>query len=536
MSITIYTEDQIKDIVLGFFRNVFPSQDLSDASFLGLVARSTSQSLLLLQADIQRAADDSIPAYQIDADGTIRTRASSQALDDWAFVFGLPSDTVGVYGRRGAIAATGGVGDPTGVAATVFPAGSLLSDSTGQVQVRLNSAFTVGVSAPGTSSYTAVTKGSNSDLPAGSILTFLSPPGGGNPTVTLTVGLSGGAELETDAQLLTRLLFRLQNPPKGGTAADYKFWAENSFDSTGARLNIARGYVFPLRGGLGTVDVMPLLPGSGLGRSAGDPAVIGTIANKVQAYLDTVRPVTATVRVIQPNMLENDALLIKVYLFPNGAKYEYDWDDSAGAVASSGFAITARTATSITFGAAIPGLDNAIALGINPRVQIINSTAGATATPYQKRVISKVGMATYNFDSAISPLPTIGDLVFAGGPIVSPIATTILNYIDSMGPSRQSGYANPFDPWEDKVTISRLADIILETKDTDGTRLATYIPDIAISHPSIPGGGYSLTIALNRPTPPPLFFSPNDYQPKDVAGVCDLDYVRSGGIFVLRAK
>ena len=532
MSITIFTEDQIKDIALGYFRNVFPSQDLSDAGFLGLEARALAQLLLLLQADIQRVDDDAIPAYQLDADGTIRTRASSQALDDWAFVFGLPSDTVGIYGRKGAVASTGGVGDPTGVTATIFPAGSLLSDSTGQVQVQLNAAFQVGVSTPGSSSYTAVTKGAISNLPAGSVLTFLSPPAGGNPTVTLTVALSGGADLETDAELLVRLLFRLQNPPKGGTAADYKFWAENAFDTSGGRINIARGYVFPLRGGLGTVDVMPLLPGSGLGRSAGNPASSGTIANKIQTYLDSVRPVTAVVRVIQPNMPTNKALLIRVYLFPNGTKYEYDWDDSSGGVASSGFAITARTANTLTFAAPITNLDNAIALGLNPRLQIINSTLGANATPYQRRVISKSG-STYTLDTALSPLPTVGDLVFAGGPIVDAIAQTILNYIDSMGPSRQSGYANPFDPWEDKVTISRLADIILETKDTDGTRFGRFIPDIAIAHASIPGG-YSLTIALN--TPPTPFFTPGDYQPKDIGGICDLDYVRSGGIFVLRAQ
>jgi hypothetical protein len=176
MSIAIYSEDQIKDLVLGFFRNVFPSQDLSDDGFLGLEARAIAQALLLIQADIQQADNDAIPAYQTDSDGTIRTRASSESLDNWAFVFGLPSSTVGIYGRKGAVPSTGGIGDPTGTVGTIFPAGSLLSDSTGQVQVKLNAAFTVGTSPAGSSSYTAVTTGSASNLPAGSVLTFLSPP------------------------------------------------------------------------------------------------------------------------------------------------------------------------------------------------------------------------------------------------------------------------------------------------------------------------------------------------------------------------
>jgi hypothetical protein len=126
----------------------------------------------------------------------------------------------------------------------------------------------------------------------------------------------------------------------------------------------------------------------------------------------------------------------------------------------------------------------------------------------------------------------VGDLVYAGGPVVDPIANTILAYIDSLGPSRQSGYANPLDPWEDKIAISRLADIVLEVKDLDGTRLVSLIPNIAIAQASIPGS-YSVTVGV---PPVPLFFNPNDIQPKDVAGVIDVNFVREGGIRIVRAK
>ena len=527
MAITIYTEDEIRDALLGYFRIQFPTQDLSDTGFLGDTARAVAQSLLLIQADIQRADDDAIPAYQLDSDGTIRTRASSEALDAWAFVFGLPSDTAGIYGRKGPVPSTGGVGDPTGVTGTIFPAGSLLLDSTGQVQVKLNAAFQVGVSPTGSSSYTAVTKGSSSNLPAGSILTFVSPPTNGNPTVTLTVGLSKGSDREEDSALLERILFRLQNPPKGGVAADYRFWAENSFDSTGASLNIGRAYVFPLRGGLGTVDVMPLLSSSGIGRSAGDPAMSGTIANQVQTYLNMVRPVTATVRVIQPNMPPEKALLVRAYVIPNGSKYEYDWVGS-----SAGYPIIGATTNTITVGGTIPNLDKAVDLSLKPRIQIINSSMGASPLPYQRRVISRAGATTYTLDAPISPLPRViayNDLLFAGGPIVDPVSQTILAYFDSLGPSRQSKYADIFDSWEDQITLARLADIILEVKDTDGTRMLTTIPKIGTTP-------FNLNIAVNSAliTSPPDWKS-DDYQPQDLAGVCDLPYLRAGGILIVRA-
>ncbi|WP_230478800.1 baseplate J/gp47 family protein [Kingella kingae] len=58
----------------------------------------------------------------------------------------------------------------------------------------------------------------------------------------------GGTDAESDASLLARLLERLRRPPAGGNQYDYKNWAL-SVDG------VSSAYVYPLRRGLGTVDI-----------------------------------------------------------------------------------------------------------------------------------------------------------------------------------------------------------------------------------------------------------------------------------------
>lgn len=88
---------------------------------------------------------------------------------------------------------------------------------------------------------------------------------------------AGGTDAETDTDLLARLLELLRRPPAGGNKYDYKNWALSIDGVTSA-------YVYPLRRGLGTVDIVIT--------SAGDiPS--DDIINKTQSYIDSVRPVTA---------------------------------------------------------------------------------------------------------------------------------------------------------------------------------------------------------------------------------------------------
>jgi hypothetical protein len=62
----------------------------------------------------------------------------------------------------------------------------------------------------------AVDQGQNTDLGIGATLTWVSPPPLSQNTVPVSVALTGGSDLETDAQARARLYATIQNPPGSG--------------------------------------------------------------------------------------------------------------------------------------------------------------------------------------------------------------------------------------------------------------------------------------------------------------------------------
>lgn len=520
MAVTLYTEDQLFAGAMGYFRLAFPTEDLSDKGFFGLLARTFARFMVLAQQQILQVDNDAVPAYQQDADGNLRSRCSSEALDAWAFVFGLPSNTPGIYGRKGATISTGGVGIPSGVATTLIPAGTQAVDSTTQIIVELTANVTLN-GPPNTepASFVSVTTGEKANLSAGSVLTWLSPPAGVDPTVTLTSALVGAEDRESDFDLLARILRRTQTPPRGGTAADYRTWTEEAVDVvTLEQLGIERGYIYPERSGLGSVDIVPLQAGSGAARVPG----AATLA-KVLAYVNTKRPVTAAVNVLAALAAAGNALRIRVRITPSPAKggqYDFDWNDGAIGTLISAHSTGAKTISCLAPAALITAFNN----NLRPRVQIINSAATASSTPFQARVtgiaLGVPDVLTLDSFPAAGPMDGV-DYFYSGGGAVDLVASRLLTYVDGLGPSRQSGFADDYDAWETNVTLARIADIVMETKDADGTRMILDIPNLAT---------VGITIAVGTGT-----FMPNSYTPKDIGMGIELPFLREGGVEVVRS-
>lgn len=134
---------------------------------------------------------------------------------------------------------------------------------------------------------TAGTAGNSTSAVTG---TFATPPTGFDSTVTIGA-LSGGTDGENDAALLDRLLDVIRRPPAGGNKYDYRRWALSVDGVTAA-------YVYPLRRGLGTVDVV-------ITSAGGMPSE--AIIAACQAYIDDQRPVTAKdTRVLAPTFRKVD--------------------------------------------------------------------------------------------------------------------------------------------------------------------------------------------------------------------------------------
>lgn len=127
------------------------------------------------------------------------------------------------------------------------------------------------------------------DTPA----TFMSAPAGCQSDCVLNQ-IVGATDAESDSSLLERLLELIRRPPAGGNQYDYKNWAL-SVDGVDA------AFVYPLRRGLGTVDIAIT--------SANDVPSDETI-RRCQAYIDSVRPVTAVESlVVKPNVTRLDFTL-----------------------------------------------------------------------------------------------------------------------------------------------------------------------------------------------------------------------------------
>ena len=208
-----------------------------------------------------------------DADGLVR----------YASIFGI--------NRKASSPATGSA-TVTGLEGTLLPGGTLLRRSDG-VEYAIDGAQTITLGGGGTVEALVVglAGGTTENSPTGTQLTFTEPIEGVQSIATVVApGLTNGDDLETDVDLLARLLVRLQNPPQGGAKADYLAWA---LEVPG----VTRAYVFPNHLGAGTVGVT-----FAVDNDPGGPIPSAAQVTELQNYLDddTRRPVTASVTVFAP--------------------------------------------------------------------------------------------------------------------------------------------------------------------------------------------------------------------------------------------
>lgn len=167
----------------------------------------------------------------------------------------------------GSIRFSGTVGAPVAFGTEAKTSGGLLFVTTAAGLVGADG--TVEISAQ------AQAGGSASNVEPGTVLTLTAAPSGVQSKANV-VDMLGGTDSETDAGLLDRLLEVLRNPPSGGNAADYRRWAL-------AVDGVTQAWVYPLRRGLGTVDVA-------VASSGGLPS--SELLAAVQSAIDAVRPVS----------------------------------------------------------------------------------------------------------------------------------------------------------------------------------------------------------------------------------------------------
>lgn len=218
--------------------------------------------------------------------------AEAEYLERWGGIWGVL--------RKAATAAAGAV-TVSGTVGSVVPAGAVLQRSD-LVRFAVLAEVTL-AAATATVQVTAEETGTDGNTSAAAPVSFVSPISGVNTVASVGVdGLGGGADAETDTALLARLLLHIQQPPHGGSEADYEAWA---LEVSG----VTRAWPYASYLGLGTVGLCFVMDAKvgGIIPDAGEVEL-------VQAHIDELRPVTAQVTVFAPTPVELD---LDISLTPN---------------------------------------------------------------------------------------------------------------------------------------------------------------------------------------------------------------------------
>lgn len=267
MPFTVPSFEQLRDNYLQAVRNQRPDAATgadSDHYVRACACAALLEQLYAHQAWVFRQAFPDLA----DADN-MRAAAARYGID--ARPAAVASGTVRFGGAAGAAVPLGTT--ITTLAASYRTTAAAVVGSTGTVDVA--AVATTAGAAANVSALTAA----NLDAPPTDIAT------------AHVVSMTGGIDAESDASLLERLLLTLREPAQGGNATDYKRWA---LQVPGVR----RAFVFPLRRGLGTVDIIPM-PETGMP----GPALLAA----VKAHIDELKPVgmgTSGVLAIAPTVLD----------------------------------------------------------------------------------------------------------------------------------------------------------------------------------------------------------------------------------------
>jgi uncharacterized phage protein gp47/JayE len=202
--------------------------------------------------------------------------AETEWLDRHGNIWLVNSD--GSKGRKGATYAQGFV-QFTGDAGTTIPVGTVLT-GTNAVLYQTSTEGNIGSGGLGTAQAFSLTAGSIGNRPDGDTV-LLTPAITGVTLATWLGDMTGGVDQESDDELRERVLFRIQNPPMGGSQADYVRWAM-------AVPGVTRAWAAPEQG-IGTMTVRFMMDDMHP-ENHGLPTVHDVVV--VSDYIDQMRPVT----------------------------------------------------------------------------------------------------------------------------------------------------------------------------------------------------------------------------------------------------
>lgn len=278
--------------------------------------------------------------------------------------------------------------------------------------------------------------GANTNLLPGETLAFETPIAGLEDDV-IVLELTGGGDVESDDELRARLLAWMAERPGSGNRADYRQWAR---ETPGIR--IADAFVYPSYRGLGTVDVIPF--------GVAGARITGTAVNqRIFAHLEERGSFHDDKLVVQ--LTEPTAIAIDIDIDP-ASGYERDWN---GTYTVAGADTDHRI---IELGAA----PNAIEIG--DRVLIQTDTVFPRL--WQRTVVGKLTSPNrVILDEPLPEAPTASSTMRPGGPLAQPAIDAIASMTDDLGPGDTmdaARYPTPGQAYPHGLLRARITDVVMD--------------------------------------------------------------------------
>lgn len=463
MAFLTFTLDETHALLIALHKRHFPDIDVSEMSDAWLELRTFAGALTDNHAHTEATKNDLLP-----------DTAEGDLLDRWGKIRGVIRKSATPARKSSAFRITGPTpGDPV-------PDGIALNHESG---LRFK---TVGATVLGATGYAdvgivGIDAGSATRLNKGEVLTFADPVAGLAEEGEMQLDMDeDGTDREADGAYRLRVLSRFSSPPLGGAQEDYVQWAL-------AITGVAAAYCYPLRRGLGTVDVAMLYAGSGAVRLPDYDAVVA-----FQAVIDTKRPISVKAcRVLLPADQETD---VHYAVVPNGdPQYEFDWDDSIATTEDPADPWDAGTRRmGLTVGA-VPGRPPTLKAG--DRLVVADGATG------RERVVQQLDGANaviLEADATGDEPSGAGSVLYAGGPLTQPTRIAILDLIDGLGTANPD--SKRYGTWEGNlrtIAIGRVATAVSGV--LDGELVAPVATVVAFDPAYVPGGLADLGIGLITP-------------------------------------
>lgn len=442
MAFTPPTLDETTDLLTRDYKNRFPGDELGKTSDNWKRLRVTALAVTSLHRHLQVIDRDCMP-----------DTATGDRLDRWGTIYDIARKGATPAKKANALRCTGTL-------AAALTIGDALTSTSG-LRFQVNETTTIPAALFVDLDIIGVDVGSATRLLAGEILTFTAPPAGIDASATLVLALDeDGEDRESDGSYRARILDKIAQPEMGGNAQDFRAWAK---EVTG----IAEAYVWPLRGGLGSVHLAALKTGQGSSRLLTAPEVAS-----LQTYIDAKRPVGYEDFLALTVLEDQEEIGLRIQVLDDAA-FNFDWDDSLGWTVS---AWTAGTRT-LKLNAARPA-----DMQVGDRITYVH--IGPPFNNGSEYVIEAFGAAADEIVLALAPVqgaselvsipPTAGDAVYSGGPVVSKVRTAVLNFVNNMGPGRadtflpNTDYSEGGSYWEGtlrKAKLEALAFLVKGVKD-----------------------------------------------------------------------